>query len=58
MLTVDSFAQCYNFSKTHGFAFIISEMGQDTGTQGDLLVEITFSETIPTELQLRWMNIG
>jgi hypothetical protein len=57
ILTVDTLAKFDDFTQTHGFAVLCREVRQNTGTKGDLLIQIAFREAIPTELQLRRMYI-
>ena len=53
MLTVDALAKLDNLPKGHRFPVLRSEMRQNTGAKGDLLVEIALGKAIPAELELR-----
>ncbi len=60
-LTINAFAKLDNLPKRHRFPVLRSEMGQDTGTKGDLLVEVALGEAIAAELELgrvRRVQIG
>lgn len=56
--TVNALAEFYDFAQCHGLATGGGKVGQDAGAEGDLLVEVTLSETITTELKLRRVCVG
>ena len=50
--TVDTLAKFDDLPQRHRFTILRSKMGQDTGTKGDLLVQIALSEAISAEFEL------
>ncbi len=52
-LTVYALANFDDLSQSHRFLVLGSEMGQDTGTKRDLLVQVALGEAIAAQLELR-----
>ena len=55
-LTIDAFQQLDDLPEGHCLAVLCREVGQDTGTEGDLLVKVALVEAEMAELEF-WRNV-
>lgn len=58
MLTIYPLAQFDNIPELHGLILLCSKMRKNSGTKGDILVEITLSKTIMAKFEFRRVDIG
>ena len=57
-LTVHALAKLDNLSQRHGFPVLGGKVRQDTRSESDLLIQITFGEAISTEFEFRRGSIA
>lgn len=57
ILTVDALAKLYDLSEGHCFPVTCGEMGQNAGTECNLLVQIRLCKTVLAQFKFRRLDV-
>ena len=57
-LTVHPLEGLDDVTQRHCFSVLGSEVGEDAGAEGDLLIEVAFAEAVMAELELWRVDVG
>lgn len=58
ILTVKTLESLDDLAKSHCFAVVGGKVGEDTGAEGDLFVEVALGEAVMAELELGGSDTG